>query len=118
MRHWWECLWCLDSFFQTFSLRHHDRFSLFRQKKEARRCLESYSLEERAELELSREERKKEKEDEDEEREKEKKKKKEEKKKKEKKNDVFVEQIAASKQLQMQVLAFVKKTFLRFVAKK
>ncbi len=28
-RHRWECLWCLDSFFQMFSLRHHDRFSLF-----------------------------------------------------------------------------------------
>jgi predicted histidine transporter YuiF (NhaC family) len=48
-----------------------------------------------------------------------KKEKKEEKKKKEKKkNDVFVEQIAASKQFQMQVLAFVKKTSLRFVVKK
>ncbi len=49
---------------------------------------------------------------------KEKEKKKEEKKKKEKKNDVLVEQIAANKQLQMQILAFVKKTSLRFVAKK
>jgi nucleoside permease NupC len=47
-----------------------------------------------------------------------KKEKKEQKKKKKKKNDAFVEQIAASKQLQMQVLVFVKKTFLRFVAKK
>jgi nucleoside permease NupC len=49
------------------------------------------------------------------------KKKKEKKKKKEeekKKNDAFVEQIAASKQLQMQVFVFVKKTFFRFVAKK
>ncbi len=68
-RHRWECLWCFDSFFQTFSLRHHDRFSLFRQEEEARRRLESYSFEERVELESSREERKKEKEDEDEERE-------------------------------------------------
>jgi nucleoside permease NupC len=41
-----------------------------------------------------------------------------EKKKKKKKNDAFVEQIAANKQLQMQVFVFVKKTFLRFVAKK
>jgi nucleoside permease NupC len=50
--------------------------------------------------------------------EKKKKKKEEEKEKKKKKNDAFVEQIAASKQLQMQVFAFVKKTFFRFVAKK
>jgi hypothetical protein len=114
MRHRWECLWCFDSSFQTFSFRHHDRFSLFRQKKEARRRLESYSFEERAELEFSREERRKEKKDEDEKR----KKKKKKKKRKKKKNDVFVEQIVASKQFQMQVFAFVKKTFLRFVAKK
>jgi hypothetical protein len=65
-------------FFQTLSLRHHDRFSLSRQKKEARRRFESYSLEERAELEFSREERKKEKEDEDEERKKDEKRKKNE----------------------------------------
>jgi hypothetical protein len=32
--------------------------------------------------------------------------------------DAFVEQIAASKQLQMQVFVFVKKTSFRFVAKK
>ncbi len=48
----------------------------------------------------------------------EKEKKKSKKKQKKKKNDVFVEQIAASKQLQMQVLAFVKKTSLRSVVKK
>jgi Tat protein secretion system quality control protein TatD with DNase activity len=47
-----------------------------------------------------------------------KKKKKEKKNEKEKKNDTFVEQIAASKQLQMQVFVFVKKTSLRSVAKK
>jgi hypothetical protein len=47
-----------------------------------------------------------------------KKRKKRKKKKEKKKNDVFVEQIVASKQLQMQVFAFVKKTFSRFVAKK
>jgi hypothetical protein len=47
-----------------------------------------------------------------------KKKKKEEKEKEKKKNDVLVEQIAASKQFQMQVFAFVKKTFSRSVAKK
>jgi Tat protein secretion system quality control protein TatD with DNase activity len=46
------------------------------------------------------------------------KKKKKEKKKKEKKNDAFVEQIAASKQLQMQVFVFVKKTSSRSVVKK
>jgi hypothetical protein len=51
-RHRWKCLWCFDSILQTFSLRHHDRSSLSRQEKEARRRLESYSLEERAELEL------------------------------------------------------------------
>jgi Tat protein secretion system quality control protein TatD with DNase activity len=45
----------------------------------------------------------------------EKKKKKEEKKEK---NDAFIEQIAASKQLQMQVFVLVKKTSFRFVAKK
>ncbi len=121
-RHRWKCLWCFDSLFQTFSFRHHDRFSLFRQEKEARRRLESYSFEERVELESSREEKKKEEEDEDEKRKEEKKrrrkKKEEKKKKKEKKNDVLVEQIAASKQLQMQVLVFVKKTSFRFVAKK
>jgi hypothetical protein len=72
MRHRWECLWCFDSFFQTFSLRHHDRFSLFRQEKKARRRFESCSLEERAELEFSREEKKKEEENEDEKREEEK----------------------------------------------
>jgi Tat protein secretion system quality control protein TatD with DNase activity len=53
-----------------------------------------------------------------EEKKKKKKKEKEEKKEKKKKNDAFVEQIAASKQLQMQVFVFVKKTSLRFVAKK
>ncbi len=50
--------------------------------------------------------------------EKKKKKKEEKEKEKKKKNDVLVEQIAASKQLQMQVLAFVKKTSFRSVAKK
>jgi hypothetical protein len=115
-RHRWECLWCFDSLFQTFSFRHHDRFSLLRQKKEARRRFESYSFEERAELESSRKEKKKKNENENEEREKKKKKKKKEKKKK--KNDVLVEQIAANKQFQMQIFVLVKKTFLRFVAKK
>jgi nucleoside permease NupC len=47
-----------------------------------------------------------------------KKKKKEKKEKEKKKNAAFVEQIAASKQLQMQILVFVKKTFSRFIAKK
>ncbi len=51
-------------------------------KKEARRRLESYSFEERAELEFSSKERKKEKENEDEKREKKRKEKKKEKKKK------------------------------------
>jgi hypothetical protein len=72
-------------FFQTFSLRHYDRFSLLRQEKEARRRLESYSLEERAELEFSRKEKRKEKRNENEKREKEKRKEKKKKKRKEKK---------------------------------
>jgi hypothetical protein len=112
-RHRWKCLWCFDSFFQTFSFRHHDRFSLFRQKEEARRRLESYSFEKWIELESSRKEKRKEKEDEDEER-----KEKKEKKRKKKKNDTFVEQIVASNQLQMQIFVLVKKTSFRFVAKK
>jgi hypothetical protein len=47
-----------------------------------------------------------------------KKKKRKKRKEKKEKNDVRVEQIAANKQLQMQVLVFVKKTSFRFVAKK
>jgi hypothetical protein len=47
-----------------------------------------------------------------------KKEKREKRKKKKKKNDTFVEQIVASKQFQMQIFVFVKKTSLRFVAKK
>jgi flagellar biosynthesis component FlhA len=47
-----------------------------------------------------------------------KKEKKKEKEKEKKKNDAFVEQIVANKQLQMQIFVFVKKTFLRSVAKK
>ncbi len=62
--------------------------------------------------EKKKEEKKKEKEEEKE------KEKEEEKEKEKKKNDVLVEQIAASKQLQMQVLALVKKTSFRSVAKK
>jgi hypothetical protein len=95
-KHRWECLWCFDSFFQTFSLWHHDRFSLFRQKKKARRRFESYSFEERAELESSREEKKKEKEDEDEKRKKEKKEKKRKKKRRKRKRMMF----SSSKSLQ------------------
>jgi Tat protein secretion system quality control protein TatD with DNase activity len=48
----------------------------------------------------------------------EKKRKEEKKKRRKKKNVVFVEQIAASKQFQMQVFVFVKKTSFRFVEKK
>jgi hypothetical protein len=65
-----------------FSLRHHDRFSLFRQQKKARRRFESYSLEERAEFKFFREEKEKEKKNENEKRKEEKKKKKKLKKKK------------------------------------
>ncbi len=71
----------------------------FSSKKETRRRLESYSLEERIEFEFFRKEKKKEKKDENEKREeKKRKKKKRKKKKKKKKNDARVEQIAASKQ--------------------
>ncbi len=88
-RHWWKCLWCFDSSFQTFLFRHHDRSSLFRQKKEARRRLESYSLEERAELEFFREERKKEEEDENEKRKEKKRKKKRKKKRRKRRRMMF-----------------------------
>jgi hypothetical protein len=50
--------------------------------------------------------------------EKKKKRKKEKKEKKKKNDDAFVEQIAANKQLQMQVFVLVKKTSFRSVAKK
>jgi flagellar biosynthesis GTPase FlhF len=58
-KHRWKCLWCFDSSFQTFSLRHHDRFSLFRQEKKARRRLKSYLFEERARFEFFRKKKKK-----------------------------------------------------------
>ncbi len=63
-------------------------------------------------MKMKSEKKKKKKEEEKEE------KKEKEKKKKKKKNDAFVEQIAASKQLQMQIFVFVKKTSSRSVAKK